>query len=183
MHFSSEESDLMGTVFKSAIRLLTGSASRKELAGELSSKLYAGRGDAKTMAELGIELEQPGAAPSQLRGIAEGTNRSTGEKCRNRSLRTRLRGDGECATPRGRPRDRHAPIPSRRAALRPPPSFSAGAGFGARQWRTPSWPSRRSCSPGCSWCAGIRGGGGDSPADDLGLPDMTSADAVGLRAI
>ncbi len=65
-HFSSEESDLMGTVFKSAIRLLTGSASRKELAGELSNKLYAGRADAATMNELGIELVQPvgGGSPT-----------------------------------------------------------------------------------------------------------------------
>ena len=63
VHFSSEESDLMATVFKSAIRLLTGSASRQELAGELSTKLYAGRADPATMSELGIELVQPGGVP------------------------------------------------------------------------------------------------------------------------
>lgn len=62
--FSSEESDLMGAVLKSAMRLLSGSASRNELAGELSEKLYQGRGDAKTMSELGIELIKPGDNPA-----------------------------------------------------------------------------------------------------------------------
>ncbi len=42
--FASEESDLMATVFKSALRFLSGSAKRDELASELSDKLYAGRG-------------------------------------------------------------------------------------------------------------------------------------------
>ena len=59
-HFSSEESDLMATVFKSALRFLTGSAKRDELASELSDKLYAGRADSKTMSDLGIELVKPG---------------------------------------------------------------------------------------------------------------------------
>jgi hypothetical protein len=62
-HFASEESDLMATVFKSALRFLSGSAKRDELAGELSDKLYAGRGDSATMSQLGIELEKPGAKP------------------------------------------------------------------------------------------------------------------------
>ena len=63
-HFASEESDLMATVFKSALRLLSGSAKREELASELSDKLYADRGGSATMSELGIELEKPGAKPS-----------------------------------------------------------------------------------------------------------------------
>jgi hypothetical protein len=62
--FASEESDLMATVFKSALRFLSGSAKRDELAGELSEKLYGGRPGAATMSELGIELEKPGAKPS-----------------------------------------------------------------------------------------------------------------------
>ena len=56
---SSEESDLMSTVFKSALRLVSGAASRSELAGELSDKLYAGRANPEEMAELGIELDKP----------------------------------------------------------------------------------------------------------------------------
>lgn len=63
-HFASEESDLMATVFKSALRLFSGSAKREQLASELSDKLYANRGGAATMSELGIELEKPGAKPS-----------------------------------------------------------------------------------------------------------------------
>ena len=63
-HFASEESDLMATVFKSALRLFSGSAKREQLASELSDKLYAGRGGSATMSELGIELEKPGAKPS-----------------------------------------------------------------------------------------------------------------------
>ncbi len=63
-HFSSEESDLMATVFKSALRLFSGSAKREDLASDLSDKLYAGRGGSATMSELGIELEKPGAKPS-----------------------------------------------------------------------------------------------------------------------
>jgi Restriction endonuclease len=62
-HFASEESDLMATVFKSALRLFSGQAKREDLASELSDKLYAGRGDANTMSELGIELEKPGTKP------------------------------------------------------------------------------------------------------------------------
>jgi hypothetical protein len=67
--FASEESDLMATVFKSALRFLSGSAKRDELAGELSEKLYAGRGGSATMSELGIELEKPGAKPSDPTGL------------------------------------------------------------------------------------------------------------------
>jgi hypothetical protein len=62
--FNSEESDLMATVFKSALRLFSGSAKREELASELSDKLYANRGGSANMSELGIELEKPGAKPS-----------------------------------------------------------------------------------------------------------------------
>ena len=69
--FASEESDLMATVFKSALRLFSGSAKREELASELSDKLYAGRGRLATMSELGIELEKPGAKPSDPAGTDE----------------------------------------------------------------------------------------------------------------
>jgi hypothetical protein len=62
--FASEESDLMATVFKSALRFLSGSAKRDELARELNDKLYAGRAGSATMSELGIELEKPGAKSS-----------------------------------------------------------------------------------------------------------------------
>src|SRR5579871_6559218 len=65
--FSSEETDLMSTVFRSAMRLVTGQASRKELAGELSEKLYAGRNSAENK-ELGIELVQPGEDSSAPNG-------------------------------------------------------------------------------------------------------------------
>jgi len=77
-HFASEESDLMATVFKSALRLFSGSAKREELASELSDKLYANRGDSSTMSELGIELEKPGAKPSDpLAAVKPGANSST----------------------------------------------------------------------------------------------------------
>ena len=70
-HFASEESDLMATVFKSALRLFSGSAKRDELASELSDKLYGDRGSSATMSELGIELEKPGAKPSDPVGLAK----------------------------------------------------------------------------------------------------------------
>ena len=66
--FASEEADLMSTVFQSAIRLFTGQASRTELAGELSDKLYAGRAEAGSMAELGIELVKPGSGSADPQG-------------------------------------------------------------------------------------------------------------------
>ena len=69
--FASEESDLMATVFKSALRFLSGSAKRDELASELNDKLYAGRGGSATMSELGIELEKPGAKPSDPAGLTK----------------------------------------------------------------------------------------------------------------
>ena len=69
--FASEESDLMATVFKSALRLFSGSAKREQLASELSDKLYAGRGDSATMSALGIELEKPGAKPSDPAALAK----------------------------------------------------------------------------------------------------------------
>ena len=65
--FSSEESDLMATVFKSALRLFSGSAKREELAGELSSKLYGDR--SAPTSQLGIELEQPGGKPLVPAGL------------------------------------------------------------------------------------------------------------------
>lgn len=71
-HFSSDEADLMTTVFKSAMRLFTGQASRKELSAELSDKLYAGRGDANTMKELGIEMVNPADAPGAGGGLLPG---------------------------------------------------------------------------------------------------------------
>jgi ssDNA-binding Zn-finger/Zn-ribbon topoisomerase 1 len=74
--FSSEEADLMTTVFSSAVKLFTGSASRKQLAGELSDKLYAGR-DTQTMKDLGIELVSPGepaGAPNGTTGAANTAN-------------------------------------------------------------------------------------------------------------
>ena len=70
-HFASEESDLMATIFKSALRLFSGSAKREELASELSDKLYANRGGTATMSELGIELEKPGAKPSDPAAVAK----------------------------------------------------------------------------------------------------------------
>ena len=70
-NFSSEESDLMATILKSALRLFSGSAKRDELASELSDKLYAGRGGSAAMSELGIELEKPGAKPSDPTRLAK----------------------------------------------------------------------------------------------------------------
>lgn len=67
--FASEESDLMATVFQSALRLFTGSAKREQLASELSDKLYAGRADAGSMSELGIELVKAGADSSAAGGL------------------------------------------------------------------------------------------------------------------
>jgi ssDNA-binding Zn-finger/Zn-ribbon topoisomerase 1 len=61
--FSSDETDLMSTVFTSALKLFTGQASRKQLSGELSDKLYGGR-DKATDAELGIEYVSPGGSSS-----------------------------------------------------------------------------------------------------------------------
>jgi len=54
----------MSAVFKSALRLFSGTAKREQLASELSDKLYSGRADKATMSELGIELVKPGADPS-----------------------------------------------------------------------------------------------------------------------
>jgi hypothetical protein len=66
---TQEESDLRVTVLKSAGRLVTGQASRNELAKELSDKLYGQRGDPSDMQELGIELVAPsGSAPAPPSG-------------------------------------------------------------------------------------------------------------------
>ena len=58
--FSSEESGLMTTVVKSALRLLSGSAKRDQVAGELSDKLYSGTPGTENLKELGIEIQKPG---------------------------------------------------------------------------------------------------------------------------
>jgi hypothetical protein len=82
--FASEESDLMATVFKSALRLFSGSAKREDLASELSDKLYAGRADSNTMSELGIELEKPGTKPSDPLGSTKpAANSSTSAAAAN----------------------------------------------------------------------------------------------------
>lgn len=74
--FSSDESDLMATVLKSAVRFVSGSAKRDEVAGELSDKLYANRPGAAHMSELGIELEKPGGKSS---GAAPANSISPGQ--------------------------------------------------------------------------------------------------------
>ncbi len=66
MKVSSEESDLMGTVYDSALKLVSGSAKKEDLAQELSDKLYAGRASSEEMKELGIEMVRPGAKPSAV---------------------------------------------------------------------------------------------------------------------
>lgn len=78
--FSSDEADLMTTVFKSAVKLFTGQASRKELSGELNDKLYAGR-NGEEMKDLGIEMvspsdasSPPGGDPLLNKGTAAGAN-------------------------------------------------------------------------------------------------------------
>jgi hypothetical protein len=73
-NFSSEESDLMSTVFKSAMRFLSGTATRNELSGELSDKLYGGRAGAGEMSELGIELVKPDGSPTAPGGAADLAN-------------------------------------------------------------------------------------------------------------
>ncbi len=76
--FSSEESDLMSTVFKSALRLFSGTAKRDELASELSDKLYAGRAGAGEMSELGIDLVKPGGASAAPPGVESTGNTQPG---------------------------------------------------------------------------------------------------------
>lgn len=88
--FSSDESDLMGTVFQSALRLFSGTAKREDLASELSDKLYAGRGDAGTMSELGIEYVKPGAGGSPPEGGAGGAGALPGGKVVDPALREKL---------------------------------------------------------------------------------------------
>ncbi len=66
---TNEEADLAGTVLKSAVKLVSGQASRAELSKELSEKLYGQRGEPGDMAELGIELvTQKGGSPVPLTG-------------------------------------------------------------------------------------------------------------------
>ncbi len=88
--FSSEESDLMGTVFKSAFRLFSGTAKRADLASELSDKLYEGRADSGTMSELGIELVKPGAGASPPEGGAGVAGALPGGKLPDLQLREKL---------------------------------------------------------------------------------------------
>ena len=88
--FSSEESDLMGTVMKSALRLFSGTAKRDELASELSDKLYVGRGDAGTMSELGIEYMKPGAGGTPPEGGAGMAGALPGGKMPDSQLREKL---------------------------------------------------------------------------------------------
>ena len=83
VRFSSEEADLMTTVFKSAVKLFTGQANRKQLAGELSDKLYAGR-NGEEMKDLGIEMVSPADASSSSgatgkAGVANGANPTAGQ--------------------------------------------------------------------------------------------------------
>ncbi len=78
-HFSSEEADLMATVFKSALRLFSGSAKREELAGELSDKLYGQRDEAE-MKALGIELVKPDGTPASVHSAESATSPKSGTK-------------------------------------------------------------------------------------------------------
>lgn len=75
--FSSDESDLMSAVLQGAMKLLSGTANRTELAGELSDKLYAGRAGKEEMSELGIEIVKAGGdgAANPLDAVA---NKSPG---------------------------------------------------------------------------------------------------------
>lgn len=75
--FSSEESDLMSTVMQSAVKLFTGQAKKEELAAELSDQLYAGRGSAEEMSELGIEMTKPGG-PSPVDELTGGAKARPG---------------------------------------------------------------------------------------------------------
>ena len=81
---SAEESDLMSTVLQSAMKLLSGKASRSELANDLSEKLYSQRADAGDMSELGIDLvkAKPGGADPVAGLLAGGpkTDASSGQK-------------------------------------------------------------------------------------------------------
>ena len=95
--FSSEESDLMTTVFKSALRLFSGSASRSQLSSELSDKLYAGR-DTATMSELGIELVKPGARACPLPAQGPALRWCRPEWAADRAARCKL---AECAARSG----------------------------------------------------------------------------------
>lgn len=64
---SNEESELVETVLKSGVRLVSGQASKTELAKELNDKLYGQRVDPGEMDALGIELVAPkGGAPVQI---------------------------------------------------------------------------------------------------------------------
>lgn len=108
--FASEESDLMATVFKSALRLFSGSAKREELASELSDKLYAGRGDGSTMSELGIELEKPGAKPSIPADLTKPAANSSASTSPGTVVTTKPQADLKSSTKPG----------ATQAAIRPP---------------------------------------------------------------
>jgi hypothetical protein len=120
-HFASEESDLMATVFKSALRLFTGSAKREELAGELSDKLYANRGGSATMSELGIELEKPGAKPSGPAASPK-TTADSAAPLQHQARRRR----GPTRHPQRNRAHRHAISPRRTPPTRSAPLSSAG---------------------------------------------------------
>jgi hypothetical protein len=104
--FASEESDLMATVFKSALRLFSGSAKREELASELSDKLYANRGGSASMSELGIELEKPGAKPSDPAALTKpGANSSASPGA---TIITKSKADGKSPANSAQPNDPEA---------------------------------------------------------------------------
>ena len=119
----------MATVFKSALRFLSGSAKRDELAGELSDKLYAGRGNSATMSELGIELEKPGAKPSIPAGLTKPGAVSSASA-------------GGPSTANSQPA---ATLPAKRPQAGDPPSKSAQAGEPPAKGAS-SRPRRSPCS-------------------------------------
>ncbi len=88
--FSSDETDLMATVFQSAFRLFSGTAKRSELASDLSDKLYAGRSDSGSLSELGIEYVKPGEGPSAPEAGAGVANALPGGKMPDSPLRAKL---------------------------------------------------------------------------------------------
>lgn len=114
--FASEESDLMATVFKSALRLFSGSAKREELASELSDKLYANRGDGSTMSELGIELEKPGAKPSIPRDLTKPAANSSASTSPGSVITTKPQADSKSST---KPGATQAPDPAAKNAPNP----------------------------------------------------------------
>ena len=101
--FASEEADLMSTVFQSAIRLFTGQASRDQLAGELSDKLYAGRAEAGDMSELGIELVKPGKGAADPLGGSGMANASGSASPKGTTAAAGPGGNSGAAMPNAKP--------------------------------------------------------------------------------